>query len=99
MNEPAIPRKKYAFAWLGLLGLTLANTLIAFINLGPWSTVVAVGIAAIMASIVAGFLMHALYEAVIIRIILGGAVIWFLILISLTLCDYMTRGWLPVPGK
>jgi cytochrome c oxidase subunit IV len=99
MNEPALSRKKYAFAWLGLLGLTLVNTLIAFINLGPWSTVISVGIAALMASIVAGFLMHAFYETMIIRIILAGGVIWFLILISLTLSDYMTRGWLPVPGK
>lgn len=99
MNEQALSRKTYAFAWLGLLGLTLVNTLVAFINLGPWSTVIAVGIATIMASIVACFLMHALYEPMIIRIILAGGVIWFLILISLTLSDYMTRGWLPVPGK
>ena len=99
MKEPHVSRKAYIFAWLGLLALTLANTLIAFLNLGPWNMVIAVGIATIMASLVAGFLMHALYEALIIRIILAGAVIWFLILISLTLCDYMTRGWLPVPGK
>ncbi len=99
MNEPTLARKTYTFAWLGLLGLTLLNTLIAFINLGPWSTVIAVGIATIMASLVAGFLMHALFEAKIIRIILAGGVIWFLILVSLTLTDYITRGWLPFPGK
>ncbi len=99
MNEPALSRKKYIFAWLGLLGLTLLNTLIAFVNLGGWSTIIAVGIAVIMAAVVAGFLMHAFYEANIIRIIVSGAVIWFLILISLTLGDYMTRGWLPFPGK
>ncbi|MFZ0591730.1 MAG: hypothetical protein WAM39_14790 [Bryobacteraceae bacterium] len=99
MNEPALTRKAYTFAWLGLLGLTLLNTLIAFVNLGPWSTVIAVGIATIMASLVAGFLMHALYEAKIIRVILAGGVIWFLILVSLTLTDYITRGWLPFPGK
>ena len=99
MKEPALSRKSYSLAWLGLLALLLANTLIAFVNLGPWSTVIAIAIATIMASIVAGFLMHALYEAVIIRVILAGGVIWFLILVSLTLGDYMTRGWLPVPGK
>jgi cytochrome c oxidase subunit 4 len=99
MSEPALSRKSYVFIWLGLLGLTLLNTLIAFVNLGAWSTVIAVGIAAIMACLVAGFLMHALYEAMVIRIILAAAVIWFLILVSLTLGDYMTRGWLPFPGK
>lgn len=99
MNAPALSRKRYTFTWLGLLALTLLNTLIAFVNLGGWSTVIAIGIATIMASLVAGFLMHALYETKLIKLIVAGAVIWFFILISLTLGDYMTRGWLPFPGK
>ncbi|HEX4808380.1 MAG TPA: hypothetical protein VH325_05595 [Bryobacteraceae bacterium] len=94
MNEPTMSLKKYLLAWLGLLGLTLLTTLIAFVNLGVWSTVIQIGIATIMASIVAGFLMHALYEEKIIRIILAGGVIWFLIMITLTLADYASRGWL-----
>jgi cytochrome c oxidase subunit IV len=99
MNEPALSLKKYIFAWLGLLGLTLLTTLIAFMNLGVWSTVIEIGIATIMAAMVAGFLMHAFYEAKLIKIIITAAIIWFLVMISLTLADYMTRGWLPFPGK
>ena len=99
MNAPALSRKRCTFTWLGLLALTLLNTLIAFVNLGGWNTVIAIGIATIMASLVAGFLMHALYENKLIKLIVAGAVIWFFILISLTLGDYMTRGWLPFPGK
>ncbi len=99
MIEPSISRKSYTFAWLGLLGLVLLNTLIAFLNLGPWNMIIAVGIATVMASIVAGFLMHALYDSKVVRIVLAGGVIWFLIFVSLTLTDYMTRGWLGVPGK
>jgi len=98
MIEP-LSRKSYTFAWLGLLGLVLLNTLIAFLNLGPWNMIIAVGIATVMASIVAGFLMHALYDSKVVRIVLAGGVIWFLIFVSLTLTDYMTRGWLGVPGK
>jgi len=99
MKEPALSRKQYTFAWLGLLGLTLLNTLIAFVNLGVWNTVIEIGIATIMASLVAGFLMHALYETKVVRIVVAGGVIWFLIFMTLTLGDYMTRGWLPFPGK
>jgi len=99
MNEPTLSRKTYVFVWLGLLGLTLLNTLIAFVDLGVWSTLIAVGIATIMASLVAGFLMHALYETKVVRIVLAGGVMWFLIFMTLTLGDYMTRGWLPFPGK
>jgi len=99
MNEPALSLKKYTLAWLGLLGLTLLTTLIALVDLGIWSTVIEIGIATIMASMVAGFLMHAFYESKLIKLIIAAAVIWFLIMISLTLGDYMTRGWLPFPGK
>ena len=72
MKEPALSRKQYTFAWLGLLGLTLLNTLIAFVNLGVWNTVIEIGIATIMASLVAGFLMHALYETKVVRIVVAG---------------------------
>ena len=43
--------------------------------------------------------MHALYETKLVRVIMAGGVIWFLIMISLTLGDYLTRGWMPYPGK
>ena len=99
MKEPALSLRSYTFTWLGLLGLTLLNTLVAFVNLGVWNTVIAIGIATIMASLVAGFLMHALYESSVVRVVLAGGVIWFLIFVSLTLGDFMTRGWLAFPGK
>jgi len=99
MNEPALSLKQYTFAWLGLLGLTLLNTLVAFVDLGVWSTVIEIGIATIMASLVAGFPMHALCKTRVVRIVVAGGVIWFLIFMTLTLGDYMTRGWLPFPGK
>jgi cytochrome c oxidase subunit 4 len=87
--------KTYLFTYFGLLGLLLINTLIAFVNLGGWGTVIEIGLATIMACLVAGILMHGFYEAKIIQIIIAGGVIWFLIMMSLTLNDYFTRGWLP----
>jgi len=58
-----------------------------------------VAIAALKASLIASFVMHALYETKLVRVIMASGVIWFLILISLTLGDYLTRGWMPYPGK
>jgi cytochrome c oxidase subunit 4 len=98
MTEPRITPKTYLLAYLALLALTLANTLIAFVDLGVFSTVIAIAIATIMAMLVAGFLMHALFEFKVIRIILAGGVIWFLINIFGILDDYVTRGFVR-PGK
>ncbi len=99
MTEPRLRRRTYVLAYVSLLALTLITTLIAYVNLGVWSTVIAIGIATIMASIVAGIMMHALYESLLIRIFVSGGIIWFLFMITLTLGDYISRGWLAFPGK
>jgi cytochrome c oxidase subunit 4 len=36
--------------------------------------------------------MHALYESALVRVILAGGVLWFLILMTLTMTDYLTRS-------
>jgi len=96
---PAVSRRTYLFTWLTLLGLTLLTTLLGFINMGPFSIVIAVALAAIKAALIAGFFMHALFEGKLVRVAIAAGVIWFLIFVSLTLGDYITRGWLPFPGK
>jgi cytochrome c oxidase subunit 4 len=97
MSEPTW--KTCLFTYFGLLTLLFVNTLIAFINLGAFGTAVEIGLATIMACLVAGILMHGFYQARLVQIIIAGGVMWFLIMMSLTMNDYFTRGWLPFPGK
>jgi cytochrome c oxidase subunit 4 len=92
MAEPVIARKIYLRVYAALLGLTLATTLLAFLNMGRFNTIVALVIAVVQASLIAGVFMHALYESALVRVILGGGVLWFLILITLTMTDYLTRS-------
>jgi cytochrome c oxidase subunit 4 len=92
MAEPVVARKIYLRAYAALLGLTLATTLLAFLDMGRFNTIVALVIAVIQASLIAGVFMHALYESALVRVILGGGVLWFLILITLTMTDYLTRS-------
>ena len=86
-------------AFLGLLAITLATSLIGLLNLGGWSIVVGVFFAAVQAFLIAGFLMHALRGDPLVRVVIAGGIIWFLILVSLTSTDYLTRGWLLPSGK
>lgn len=99
MSQPVVSRKKYAFTWIALLILALLTTLIGLADLGPFNMVIALTIAAAKACLIAAFFMHGLYEGKLVRLVVAGAVIWFLIMVSLTLGDYITRGWLPFPGK
>lgn len=100
MKGPTVSIKTYTLTFVALLALALATTLIGFLDLSPFSMIIAVTIAAAKAILIASFFMHALYESKVIRVILAGGVIWFLIMVTLTLGDYMTRGWvLTLGGK
>jgi len=84
--------RTYFFTFAALLGLALLTTLLGFINMGPFNNVVAIAIAVCKASLIALFFMHARYEGKLIRVVMSAGVIWILILISLTISDYVTRG-------
>jgi cytochrome c oxidase subunit IV len=99
MSQPTVSIKTYTFTWLALLGLTLLTSLIGLVDLGVFNLITAILIAGIKASLIAFFFMHAFYESKLVRVVLAGGIVWFLILISLTLADYLTRGLLPFPGK
>jgi cytochrome c oxidase subunit IV len=76
--------------------LTATTTAVSFVDLGPWSTVVALGIAFLKATLVVLFFMHVKYSPRLTQITVGGGLLWLAILIFITLSDFMTRGWLPV---
>ena len=87
------------FSWLGLLALTLLTSLVGLLNLGIMTPVIAVIIAACQAFLIGGFLMHVRVEMPLVRVVIAGGIIWFLILVTLTMTDYITRGWLLPSGK
>jgi|tagenome__1003787_1003787.scaffolds.fasta_scaffold20989530_4 cytochrome c oxidase subunit 4 len=99
MKEPVVSIRTYTLTWLALLALALATTLIGLLDLGPFSMGIAILIATAKAALVVAFFMHGRYESKLVRVIIAAGVIWFLIMISNTLGDYITRGWLPFPGK
>ena len=96
MSEHVVPRKVYYAVFVALLVLTAITTAVAFVDLGPWNTVVALGIAFLKATLVALFFMHVKYSSRLTQIVVAGGLFWLAILIVLTLSDFVSRGWLPV---
>jgi cytochrome c oxidase subunit 4 len=99
MQEPELEAKTYMFAYLAMLGLLGLNIGIAFLHLGWGNMLIGLLIGGLEAAVLIGVLMHGLYEKAMIHIVMGGAALWFLILISLTMTDYITRNWIPISGK
>ena len=95
MAQHVVPRKVYFAVFTALIVLTATTTAVSFLDLGPWNTVVALGIAFLKAALVVLFFMHVRYSPRLTQITIAGGLFWLAILIALTFSDFMTRGWLP----
>jgi cytochrome c oxidase subunit 4 len=91
--------KTYLSVFIAVLLLALLTTFLDFVDLGPLHTPIALAIAAAKATLVAMFFMGLIHSPPLMRIAVGAGVLWLAILVMLTLGDYLTRGWVPVPGK
>ncbi len=85
--------KVYGLILLALMAMTALTTGIAFINLGVFSPIVAIGIACIKATLVILFFMHIKYSSRLMMLTVGAGFFTFLVLITMTLSDYMSRAW------
>ena len=99
MQEHVASIKTYTLVFLSLLALTLATTLVAAIDLGAFNVVMALFIAAVKMMLVALFFMHLRHSTILTKVVVGGGMLWLAILLVQSLSDFVTRGWLPVPGK
>jgi cytochrome c oxidase subunit IV len=99
MSEHIDAARTYLYVFAALIALTVATTLVAYIDLGPLSVIAALAIAVGKMLLVAMFFMHVRYSTRLTRLVVGGGLLWLSILFLLTMADYVTRGWLPVPGK
>lgn len=94
MSEHISSPKSYVGIWLILMVLTGTTVSAAFLDLGPFNSVVALTIATIKAVLVVLFFMHVQYTTEkMTKVVLLSAVFWLLLLLSLSLADYGTRLW------
>jgi cytochrome c oxidase subunit IV len=91
--------KTYAWVWIALLFLTGLTTGVAYIDLGRFSVVVALGIAVGKMLLVALFFMHVRHSTSLTKLVVLGGLMWLGILLTLSMADFATRGWLQIPGK
>jgi cytochrome c oxidase subunit 4 len=93
MEPHIVPIRTYAMVFAALLVGTALTVQIAFIDLGPFNTIVALGIATSKAVLVALFFMHLKYGPRLTRLVVVSGIYWWLILLVLTFADYWTRSW------
>ncbi len=97
LNPPMVSRTVYLVVWVSLLLLLLLNWGLAQLNLGVFNLVATLAIAFLQMMLMLLYLMHVRYNTALTRIFVAAGFIWLLIMVDLTLSDYLTRG--SVPGR
>ncbi len=62
-------------------------------RLGVFNPIIALAIACIKAVIVILFFMHVKYQSNLVKMTVGAGFFTFLVLITMTLTDYISRAW------
>ena len=88
-----VPLRIYYAVFTTLMVLTGVTVAVAYIDLGVLNTVAAIVIACFKAMIVVLYFMHVKYSTRLIKLTVVAGLYWMIILLALTMSDYLTRGW------
>jgi cytochrome c oxidase subunit 4 len=91
--------KSYVGIFLVLMVLTTVTVLVAYVNLGQLNKVVALGIASFKATLVILYFMHVKYSSRLTKVVIMSGFFFLIILLGLTMVDYGSREWTPVPPR
>jgi cytochrome c oxidase subunit 4 len=99
MSEHIVSKKVYFVIFGALMVLTLLTVIAANYDLGSEkiNTVVALAIAVTKAMLVVLYFMHVRYSSRLTWVVVAGGFLWLLIMIGLTMSDYLSRGMLTYP--
>lgn len=94
MSEIVESPKIYILIFASLMVMTGVTVGAAFIDFGPLNLIIAISIAVFKALLVILFFMHVRHRDHLTWIYVSAGFYWLLILIVLTMGDFLSRDWL-----
>ena len=91
--EHIVGPKVYGIIFGLLLIFTASTVGASYLELGTFNAVVALGIAVIKAVLVILFFMHVKYSSRLTKLTVAAGFFTFLVLITMTMTDYISRAW------
>ena len=88
------PVSLYLMVFAALMVGTILTVVVARFDLGPLNNIVMLAIAVTKALLVVLFFMHVRWGTRLTWVVAGSGFFWLLILFTLTMSDYMSRGWI-----
>ncbi len=90
-------KSSYFMVFLALMAGTAITVVVTYVDLGFMNLTVAMAIAITKAMLVILYFMHLKYSPKLFKVTFGAAFFFFLILVVITLSDYLTRPQLGMP--
>ncbi|HEY0872793.1 MAG TPA: cytochrome C oxidase subunit IV family protein [Vicinamibacterales bacterium] len=87
------PVSLYLLIFGALMIGTILTVVVAKFDLGPLNNIVMLAIAIAKALLVVLFFMHVRWSSRLTWVVASSGFFWLLILFTLTMADYMSRGW------
>lgn len=92
-QHTVVPVRVYVMIFAALLVFTGVTVAVAFVDLGPLNTIVAMTIAVFKALLVVLFFMHLRDSPQLTKIFAAAGFFWLALLLGLTISDYLSRPW------
>lgn len=95
MSSPTVSKKGLLGVWAALLVLLLSTWGLARLDLHHFNVAAALTIALVKMLLVILIFMHVKYKPPLTWLFVAAGFIWLLIMVDLTLSDYLSRGAVP----
>lgn len=93
------PVKMYVAIFLALMIGTIITVAAAYVDMGFLNTAVALGIAVAKATLVVLFFMHVRWASRLTWVVIISSLFWLMLMFAIGMTDYLSRGWMGVPGR
>ena len=93
-NEHHVPSLSLYFVIFGALIVgTILTVVVAKFDLGPFNNIVMLTVACAKALLVVLYFMHVRWSSRLTWVVAASGFFWLIIMFTLTMQDYMSRGW------
>ncbi len=96
-HHHVVPISTYVIIFGALLFLMVVTVAVAFLPLGLFNLPVALAIAIVKSTLIILFFMEVKYESKLVWVFATGSFVFLLIMLVLTMNDYLTRAWVAGP--
>lgn len=94
-----VPKRVFFTVWVVMIVVTIVNAALAFVRLGPFNSVITMLLGVLNVFLIVWYFIGVRQYRPLLKIIVITGFAWMGIMITLTMADYLSRGWSTVTTR